>query len=599
MTPTPPRLAVRVLAWALRSDPAVPAILGDLHEDFTRAFVSRGPRAARFCYWREALHLVAARGFRARPSRAALLPPLAQDGVYALRVLSRAPAFSLLTACTVALGVGAATTVFSVLQPLMISPLPFADAGALVWIQNQGEPGDGSLSAITSRTANLYDFRERSRSFEGLTGYHAFFDQRAFALTGVGEPERLVGVGVAHDFLDVLGVEPQLGRSFSVEEGLLNGPAAVLLSHGFWVRRFAGDPSVVGRSLTLNEEPYTVVGVLPEAFDFSSIFTPGSDVDFLLPFPVLSGDRGGFQGNVLFMIGRLRPGVSVEAAQAELEGVMGALRAEDPRRWGLGAAVSPLSEHVAGPYRPALLLLAAAAGTLMLLVCVNVSNLFLARSPSRARELAVRKALGASRWRLVRQLVLETLAVSVVGAALGSVLAAGATGLVSRATIRIPLLDAVRVDGTALLFATAAAVLAGLLVAVLPAIQVADGGEATVLRSSVRGMSASRSARRLQETLVFAQVTLACGLLVVGGLLVRSFRSVTAVDLGRRHRLPIRPRRRRGCRAETTISARTATSRLPCRRSHRARRPGSPRRRTGPGRPPASRPPSPRPRKGR
>lgn len=455
-----------------------------------------------------------------------------QDGAWAARTLRRTPAFALFTAVVIGLGVGATTAVFSVMKPLMLAPLPFEEPGELVWIANAARPGATSLSAFTSRTGNLRDFRERAGSFEGITGYNAFFDHGAYTLTGTGEPERLVGAGVADDFFDVLGVEPLLGRDFTPAEGVWDGPNVAMLSHGFWVRRFAADRSIVGRSITLNEEPYTVVGVLPPSFDFSSIFSPGVGVDLLLPWPV--ADETDRWGNTTFMIGRLRPGATPQAAQAELDAIVAALQQEQPRRWGLGADVDPLQEHIAGPLRPALLLLAAAAGTLLLIVCVNVSNLVLSRAPGRAREVAVRKALGASRGRLVRQLVLETLGISLAGAALGSALAWGATTLVSGTAdvMRIPMLAGVRVDAAALLFATAVAVLTGLLVGLVPALQVAEGAEAAVLRSGGRGAGTSRGARRMREALVFAEVTAACVLLVVGGLLVRSFRAVLDVDLG-------------------------------------------------------------------
>jgi putative ABC transport system permease protein len=548
MTPaTPPRFPRRLLERALADDPAGPAILGDLHEDFVRLARERGPGAARRRYAREATLL--ATGIHARRlatrlirvlgtptgespmSGSTLLHGLTQDGAYAARTLRRSPGFALFTAAVIGLGVGAATAVFSVLKPLILAPLPFRDPGALVWVANAARPGATSLSAFTSRTSNLTDFRERARSFQGLTGYNAFFDQGAYTLTGDGEPERLVGAGVADDFVDVLGVRPLLGRDFTPEEGKWGGPRALMLTHGFWVRRFAADPGIVGRAITLNDEPWTVVGVLPASFDFSSIFSPGVTVDFLLPWPIApETDR---QGNTTFMIGRLRPGVSPRAAQDELDAIVSALKEEQPRRWGLGAKVDPLQAHIAGPFRPALLLLAAAAGTLLLIVCVNVSNLILARAPGRAREVAVRKALGASRGRLVRQLMLETLSIALAGAALGSLLAWGATHVVAgNAASRVPLLSGVRVDAVALLFAAAVAVLTGLVVGLVPALQVAEGGEAAVLRSGGRGASASRGARRMRETLVIAEVTLACVLLVAGGLLVRSFRAVLDVDLG-------------------------------------------------------------------
>ena len=551
MSAAPPPRAVRLLGRAVEDDPAGPAILGDLQEDFARVLRARGPAAARRWYWREAIVLSLGRwlgGTGSPPlssgrrlggagSTSSVRPPmtrgLLQDAAYAVRTHRRDPAFALFTAAVIGLGVGAAASVFSVLKPLVIAPLPFAEPHELVWIANDAEPGDNSLDAVTSRSANLHDFRARARTFEGLTGYNAFFDHAGYTLAGAGEPERLVGVDVAHDFLEVLGVRPLHGRSFAAEEGRPGGPRAVILSHGYWRRRFAADPAVVGRTLTLNDEPHAVVGVLPPTFDFSSVFTPGIRVDILLPFPVIADGDPGFQGNRLFLIGRLRPGVAPAAAQAELDAILAALAEENPRRWGLGAEVAPLQAQLAAPFRPALLVLAAAAGTLLLIVCVNVSNLILARSPGRARELAVRKALGASRGRLVRQLMLESLAISLGGAVLGSGLAVLTTRLVARsAGVRIPLLDGVKVDGPVLVFAAAVAILTGLLVGLVPALQVSEGGEASALRDGSRTHTQSRGARRLREALVTLQVTLVCVLLVAGGLLARSYRAVAGVDLG-------------------------------------------------------------------
>ncbi len=531
----PPRLATRLLARAFRGDPAASAILGDLHEDFSRVLESRGRTAARLWYWREAVGLASGRLAHAllRSLRRASVPrpgSLAEDAVHAARMLRRSPGFALFVGAVIGLGVGAVTTVYSVLKPLAVA-LPLEDGHELVWISNSEAAGDSSLSAVTQRTVNLIDFRARTRSFSGITGYDAFFAKRAYTLAGAGEPESLVGVGVAHDFLDVLGVRPLHGRSFTAEEGQRGGPRAVILSHRLWRDRFASDRTVVGRGVTLNGIPRTVVGVLPASFDFSSVFTPGVEVDFLLPF-VVSRDNA-FQGNVLALIGRLRPGVTPEAAQTELAALIAALGEEDPERWGLGAELETLQDHLAGPFRGSLLLLAAAAGMLLLIVCVNVSGLLLARSPSRAREMAVRKALGAPRARLMRQLVLETLGISLVGAAFGSLLARLATGLVRNAAmIHIPLMDSVELDTSALLVAAGVAVLTGVAVGTIPALQVAEGGEAVVLQAASRGSSASRGARRLREGLVMVEVALACALLVVGGLLLASFRAVLDVDLG-------------------------------------------------------------------
>ena len=542
MSAAPPRAAAKLLARALRRDPAGPVILGDLLEDFAKVHRARGARVAWLWYWKEAVMLsMERRATGASPapgpggpaSRRSRVRELLQDGAFALRAVRRTPGFTLFIAVLIALGVGAATSVFSVLRPLVLAPLPLERPHELVWIANEPEPGDTSLSAVTSRTDNLLDFRERSRTLAGLTGYNAFFDHSSYALTGAGEPERLAGVGVAPDFLDVLGIEPVHGRRFTPDEGAYGGPPAVILSHGFWTRRFAGDPGVVGRSLTLNGRPHLVVGVLPSSFDFSSMFTPGVTVDFLVPFPIDVPPEVAFVGNVLAMVGRLRDGETAASAQAELDVILSALREEDPGRWGLGARVTTLRDHLAGPFRPALVLLAAAAATLLLIVCVNVSNLFLARTPARAREIAVRKAFGAARGRIARQLVLEATCIALAGALLGTAVAAAAVRVVAGpAGASVPLLDRVQVDGWALLFAIGTAALTGLLVGIVPALQVRDGNEASVLRAAAPSTSASRGARRLRDALVIAEVTLACVLLVAGGLLVRSFRAVLDVELG-------------------------------------------------------------------
>ncbi len=249
MTMNPPAAAARLLARVLRQDPAGPAILGDLHEDFVRICQARGPGAAQAMVLAGGPPLSLGRWVRESPGSLARgwkmngfprFRGLGQDGVQALRAVRRAPGFSLFTALVMGLGVGAAAAVFSVLKPLFIAPLPFQDPGALVWISNQEVSDVTSLSHITSRSGNLRDFRERARTFDGLTGYNAFSEQAAYTLTGVGEPERLVGFAVAHDFLQVLGVEPLHGRSFTQEEGMWGGPPAVILSYAFLAASLRG-----------------------------------------------------------------------------------------------------------------------------------------------------------------------------------------------------------------------------------------------------------------------------------------------------------------------------------------------------------------------
>ena len=320
------------------------------------------------------------------------------------------------------------------MSPLLIQPLPFEAPERLVLIEN-GFPNSG-LSGVTSRTSNVRDFRTQARSFEGISGFNAFFDQISYNLSGEGDPARLVGVNVTANFLDVLGISPVVGRNFVEEEGHWGGfvdedggPRAIILTNGFWIRRFGGDPSVVGRSLPLNEEPVTVVGVLPETFDFSSIFTPTNSVDFLLPWPVSDGTDN--WGNTTTMVARLRPGVTIEAAQADLEAVIVGLAEAEPDRRRLAATISGLQERIARPFRSGMFLLAAAAALVMLIVCVNLSNMLLAKSPRRRCEMAIRQTLGATRPRLVRQLLIESVMVSLSGAVAGVALAGAATRFVS------------------------------------------------------------------------------------------------------------------------------------------------------------------------
>src|SRR3954466_1220965 len=232
---------------------------------------------------------------------------------FALRHLRKNPGFTTIAVLTLALGIGANTAMFSVVNTLLFRPLPFREPKRLVWIANT--TGAGGLSGVTTRVANFQEWRKNNKSFEDLGAYFAFFDYVSYTLVGLGEPERLRGVGVSQNFLDVLGVRLKLGRGFVEEECKWKGRGAAILTHSFWKKRFAADPAIVGRSVTLNDQPTEIVGILPESFDFASVFSPGSKVEMLVPFP-LSPETDNW-GNTLAVVGRLKPGVTLQKAQAE------------------------------------------------------------------------------------------------------------------------------------------------------------------------------------------------------------------------------------------------------------------------------------------
>lgn len=452
-----------------------------------------------------------------------------QDLRYNLRAVRRAPAFFAAAILIISLGIGANTAIFSVANALLFRPLAFPSADRLVWIANTGK--DGGLSSVTTRVSNYLDWQRRNTTLDGLASYFAFFDYGTYTLTGLGEPERLVGVGVSQNFLPFLGVQPALGRSFVDEECRWQGRPAVILTHGLWERRFGADPHVIGRAIALGTQATTIVGVLPASFDFSTVFTPGSRVDMLVPFPITpETDRW---GNTLAVLGRLKPNITVQQAQAEFDVINQQIRRSNPERWTFGAKLTPLQQEITGRFRRGLFVLLCAVGAVLLIACTNLSSLMLARAASRRKEMAVRSALGASRWRLARQLLTESLLLSLAGATLGLGLAWGSIRLLGAIRgVSIPLLQTVTLDPSALLFTAGVALVTGLLFGLVPAIQASSAKEAESLKDSGRGLSEGRHTAWTRGILVVSEVALACVLLVGAGLLLRSFVHVLDVDLG-------------------------------------------------------------------
>jgi predicted permease len=457
------------------------------------------------------------------------LDAVLQDLRHGARTLRRDVGLTTFVTLIVGLGVGAASTVFSLADALLLRPLPFKDPARLVWISN-GE--SANLSEQTVQVDNLQDFRAQARSFSDVAAFSPFYGAGDIWLTGAGEPERLTGVPVSGGFFRLLGVQPQLGRLFTAPECRWNAAKVAILSHTFWQRRFDSDPTIVGRAIRLDADPVMVVGVLPASFDFASMFAPGSRIDLFVPFP-LSPETNRW-GNTLGLVGRLAPGADLESARTEARLIGERMEAHRPQdRNHFHPKLSPLRERISGRFRYAALVLSGAVGLLMLLVCANVSNLLLARASVRQKEMAVRVALGAGRRRLIQQTLIESIMLSACGAALGVALAAGGTHVLARLQgTRIPLLNDVRLDMAALGFTLAAAVVAGILFGLVPALRVSGLAPQSALAQGNRGSTVGREQSWLRASLVVGGIAVACLLLTGAGLLMRSFIRVLAVDPG-------------------------------------------------------------------
>ncbi len=451
-----------------------------------------------------------------------------QDLRYTFRTLRRDAGFAVFAILISGLGIGASATVFSVVNTLLLRPLPFERPSELVWIANSDAAG---LSGQTTQVGYMLDLRETTETLSAVAGYFAFYGVGDNLLSGRGEPERLTGVPVSGNFFDVLGVKPLLGRTFTAEESAWNGPKAVMLGYGLWERRFNSDSGIVGTSLVINDEPYTVVGVLPASFDFATIFAPGSRFDVYFPFP-LSPETNRW-GNTMAMIGRLKPGVTAAQAQAEVRVLAPQMSRQHPERNDFEGIVKPLAQHVSGSVRLAVWVLAGAVGMVMLIVCANLSNLLLARTAARQKEIAIRMALGAARKRLLGQMLTEGLVLSSGGAILGLALAVGGTRLLAQLdAVSIPLLREVRTDATALVFTVAVALITGIVFGLAPALYASGSGIAGNLKESSRGSSSGRERAWIRNALVVSEIAFACVLLVGAGLLIRSLAGVLKVNMG-------------------------------------------------------------------
>lgn len=466
--------------------------------------------------------------FRETPSveksgRSNLLSDFQYDLRFALRILLKNPGFTIVAVIALALGIGANTAIFSVVNTVLLRPLPYKDPERLVMVwedaSKTGYPRD------TPAAGNYSDWRDQNQVFEGM----AAFSDESFNLTGAGDPERLEGIRVSANLFPLLGVEPQVGRVFTAAEDQPNSQRVVLLSYGLWQRRFGGDPNIAGKPLTLNGESYVVVGVMPARFQF-----PTSDNQLWVPIAFTAQEAADREIKFLEVVARLKPGITLEQAQADMSTIAGRLQQQYPEtNVDIGAAVTSLHEHLVGDIKPALLILLGAVGLVLLIACANVASLLLARAAVRQKEIAVRVALGARRLRLIRQFLTESLLLSTLGGVVG--LAVAYIGLVLLKTF-IPedILQAseISIDLKVLGFTLFVSVATGLIFGLAPAIQALRFKQSETLKEGGRDAATGGSGKRLRSLLVTAEVAISLVLLIAAGLLINSFVRLRNVDPG-------------------------------------------------------------------
>jgi len=463
-----------------------------------------------------------------------------QDVRYTFRTLSRDPSFASISLLILALAIGANIAVFSVVNTILLRALPFPHSNELVWIAPP--PSECGWSCATYSADAYEEFRSESRVYQDVTGYEAFTTPENFRLTGRGEPVPATGMEVIGNFFQVLGVEPAIGRLFTLEESrsgavVPNSTAQpfALLANAYWRRQFHSDPTIVGRAIELNGAPVTVVGVLPQSFDYGAVFSPGAKADLFVP---VSLDKERMWGNIVTLVGRLKPGVTEAQALDDANRVapdiyFNVKYPESRGRYKGNLVPIPLKDYVTGKLRRSLIALWFAVGTILLIAGVNLSNLLLARAAARAKEFAVRGALGAGRGRIVRQLLMESFVLSGAGALLGLGLAVVVIRwLAHQGSLALPLLSSLRIDNQALAWTLLVTVLTATVFGLLPGLRIARGNLQEVLKDSGAGAGLGRKHERIRAALVVSEIALACVLLVSAGLLLRSFSKVLEVDLG-------------------------------------------------------------------
>jgi putative ABC transport system permease protein len=447
-----------------------------------------------------------------------------QDVRYSLRQLRKSPGFTTIAVLTLALGIGANTAIFSVVNAVLLRPLPYKDSDRLVMVWEQN-PHRGWFQNVVS-SANFLDWKKQNHVFADM----AAFESVPFNLTGDNKPEEVAGERVTTSLFSVLGVQPLRGRLFVPEEEQ-HGRAAVVVSYGLWQQRYGGDPGLVGRNISLNGESYPVVGIVPPSFadDYSASFAPHSRV-WISGLDLQPEGREFHDYNA---IARLKPGVTLVQAQAEMNTIAGRIEQQYPESKGWGVALVGLYDQIVQYARPALLVLLGAVGLVLLIACANVANLLLVRATGREKEIAIRAALGASRAQIIRQFLIESTVLSMIGAAVGLALAVwGSQILVRLSPPETPGVAGAGINTFVLLFMIAVALGTGITFGLVPALNASKFKLNESLKESGRSSTASPSGRRLRNALVICEFGLALTLLVGAGLMIKALAHLRGVDIG-------------------------------------------------------------------